>query len=365
MQYAKNILTCNQGVKYSIKFFAVFFCVFLLACNREGKTIYQPDPDDIQVDTMPMVIVVYDYYGIGDLSYNDLIYQGIEEVAMKNNLRTMQLFPHDIDEGEALISRAIDEMNASTDNVRRLLIVTSAIYDKLLREKSDLLTNPNADILYFETRNPLESKVSTFFINYYGAMYLAGYISPVFAKNVLVVAANPVNPSVKKAVKAFEDGFEASKFPKENIKTVYLGSKIDEGFSMTDSAAVVFLNENRQKDSQLIMPICGGSANVLARVASQTSHYNLVGIDRESPSDICSFSVVKHIENVVAQSIETWYKTGSMPKHIELGLADGFTGVSFHPSDSYIKSVVEENLDNETMSLIEKTAIEKEVGDEE
>lgn len=166
-------------------------------------------------------------------------------------------------------------------------------------------------------------------------------------------------------MKAFEDGFEASKFPKENIKTVYLGSKIDEGFSMTDSAAVVFLNENRQKDSQLIMPICGGSANVLARVAAQTYHFNLVGIDRECPSDICSFSVVKHIGNAVAQSIETWYKNGSMPKHTEFGLTDGFTGVSFHPSDSNIESDVENNLDNETMSLIEKIAIEKEDGDED
>ena len=65
----------------------------LSSCSKEGETIFKPDPDEWQASTAPLVTVVYDADGVGDQSYNDLIYQGVEEAALRYGLRTLQLSP--------------------------------------------------------------------------------------------------------------------------------------------------------------------------------------------------------------------------------------------------------------------------------
>lgn len=47
--------------------------VLLFSCDKDGDTIYKTDPTEQQASTAPLVTVIYDAEGVGDLSYNDLI----------------------------------------------------------------------------------------------------------------------------------------------------------------------------------------------------------------------------------------------------------------------------------------------------
>ena len=63
--------------------------LLLAACTKEGNTIFLPDPNEEQASTAPLVTVIYDANALGDHSYNDLIYEGVERTAQELGLRTM------------------------------------------------------------------------------------------------------------------------------------------------------------------------------------------------------------------------------------------------------------------------------------
>ena len=63
----------------------------LVACTKEGDTIYQPNPNEKKPPTTPLVTVIYGPNGLGDRSYNDLIYKGVEMAAKLYGVRILQL----------------------------------------------------------------------------------------------------------------------------------------------------------------------------------------------------------------------------------------------------------------------------------
>ena len=337
--------------------------LMLSACTKDGDVIYMVDPNDPQPSDSPLIVAVYDANAVGDCSYNDLIYKGIENVAVKYGARAMQISPSSFSEGKAFLEKAFAQAVTATDTLRRLFIVTSTAYDSLIRANNKHLeSNPYTDLLYLETPKPLEGKGSTLFVDYYGAMYEAGYFAPLFGKSILVAAANPVNESVSNAVSAFADGFNDSPYEKNKLKTEYIGSKIDEGFSISDSAAVQLLNSNAEDnlDGQLIVPICGSSSNTIARISDNTQFYRIVGIDRVMNSSLSDFSVVKHIDKAVSETIEQWMNTGTMEKHRRLGIAAGYTSVVFHPHSNDFENIVNKYITQETLDIVLKKAIEME-----
>ena len=134
------------------------------------KAHYEPDPADVP-SGKALVTVVYDPGALGDRSYNDLIYAGVERTALANGLRTMQFSPSTSAEGLAILQTYFEQMSMLRDTVRRLLIVAGSEYDDYLRRHSDELgACPRADLLYLETKDPLPGKGSTICLPYYSAM---------------------------------------------------------------------------------------------------------------------------------------------------------------------------------------------------
>ena len=68
-------------MKKSLNCFVLLASLLLTCCTKEGDTIYQPNPNEEQPATTPFVTVIYGPNGLGDRSYNDLIYKGIEMAA--------------------------------------------------------------------------------------------------------------------------------------------------------------------------------------------------------------------------------------------------------------------------------------------
>ena len=342
----------------------IIMAAIFTACSKEGDTIYQSPPEDLPPQS-PLVTVIYDPDALGDRSYNDLIYQGVEQAAKEHGLRTMQLSPVSRHEGLAYLENLFTDLSSRQDTVRRLVIVTSPTYDEFLRKNNRRLeNNPHADLLYLETRTPLEGKGSTLFIPYYGAMFEAGAIAAHFSSEMLLIGANPLNESVKDALQGFRDGFATNIFPYDRAKTLnveYLGNAADEGFSIADTTAMKFLIEKEdQYVLPLLVPVCGGAAGTFHRMNETLQFCFIMGVDVPVVSTSCPFSAVKRMDRAVAQCIKQWLSADGMPKHQSLGLADDFTGVEIHTVNSLMSIAFYGKLTDDILKAAHDEAVRKE-----
>ena len=253
----------------------------MTSCTKEGDTIYQPDPDEPKASTAPLVTVIYGTDALGDRSYSDLIYQGVEEAAAKYGLRTMQLSPTSYQEGLGYLQSMFQAVKSQSDTIRRLYIVEASGYDDYIRQNSHFFDNkPYADLLYLETSKPLASGGSTLYLPYYGAMYEAGAIQPVFNSTATLILSNPEDATVTGAAKGFADGFNTDYYTyrEKQLQTIYLARKSGEGYNIPDSTALRILGET----NGTIVPICGGSGYTMMYLAEILLSPSYVGIEVEN-----------------------------------------------------------------------------------
>ena len=340
-----------------------------MSCSKDGDTVYVQDPDDA-ASTAPLVIVVYDPDALGDRSFNDLIYQGVEQAAKEHGLRTMQLSPASQQEGLAYLENLFTDLSLRQDTVRRLVIITTPAYDEFVRKNNRRLENiPNADLLCLETRTPLEGKGSTLYIPYYGAMYEAGAIMPALLMNeCLLLVSNPEDATVNKAAKGFADGFQTDYYQakyewggvvEKHLETRYLAEYSGEGYNIPDSTAFHIINEvDEVFDYGYIVPICGGSGTKLRYLCELT--YTIggcIGIDVVAPTQW--LSILKHIDRAVALCVGQWLSPEGMPKHQVLGLKEGYTEVAINSALCDL-SLYNEFVPEELRQQIHQDAIRKE-----
>ena len=318
-------------------------CLLFTSCTKEGDTIYKPTPGEEQPATTPLVTVIYGPNSLGDRSYCDLIYKGVEAAAKQYGVRTLQLAPESEEQGLAYLETMFSQMENTTDTVRRLFITPSPVYDAYIRKNNKRLEkNPYADLLYMETTTPLEGKGSTFYIDYYGAMYMGGCMAHYGVSDLLtVLLANPYTQTVREAGEGFIAGYNDSRhwndqYPVQ-LHVRYLSDEPVGGFTMADTTAMRIYQEEKhyfseEEDNNVtFVPICGGAMHAIFRALHTNSllyDYDCyVGIDGDMcyDNESCLFSVVKHIDKVMVDYVGMWLN-GSMPKHQTLGLADGATG---------------------------------------
>lgn len=332
---------------------ALLSVLMFAACTKDGDTIYQPDPDEPKASTAPLVTVIYGKDALGDRSYNDLIYQGVEEAATKYGLRTMQLSPTSYEEGRGYLQSMFQTVSQTlNDSVRRLFIVCAAGYDDYIRQNSHVFdNNPYADLLYLETSEPLESSGSTLYLPYYGAMYEAGAIMPSTHYNeCMLVIANPQDETINSSAKGFSDGFMSDYYEvrdywgdieEKKLETCYLADKAGEGYNIPDSTAFRILNKvNETFDYGYIIPLCGGSGVKLRYLGDVSLGNGCMGVDIESPDAV--ISAVKHIDRAVGLCIGQWLSPEGMPKHQVLGLKEGYTEVIVYHYDLYDNYITDE-----------------------
>ena len=95
--------------------------MMLSACTKAGNIIYVPDPDEPMASTAPIVTVIYGQDGLGDRSYNDLIYLGVEEAATEYGLRTVELSPTSYEEGRGYLENMFQTVKSNRDTIPHLL----------------------------------------------------------------------------------------------------------------------------------------------------------------------------------------------------------------------------------------------------
>ena len=311
------------------------------ACTKDGNTIYQIDPDEEKPSTAPLVTVIYGPNSLGDRSYCDKIYRGVEASASKHGIRTLHLMPESMEQGQTYLEMMFQQMESAQDSVRRLFIATSPVYDEFIRKNNRRLeSNSFADLLYLETSTPLEGKGSTLYIDYYGAMYMAGCLSPHDDFDLLLlVLANPYTQSVVEAGEGFVDAYNSvtPKIEKPlNIK--YLSNEPGGGFQLADTTALRIFEETQRYvyDKVCVVPVCGGAMNAFFRIMPDNSYY--ISIDDYIPIKRCEnrINVIKNIDTVLNNYIEQWIDD-TMPKHQTLGLDDGGTDLYFTKGTGWLE----------------------------
>lgn len=342
----------------------------LTSCSKDDETIYTPDPTDAP-RTSPLVTVVYSPDALGDKSYNDLIYSGVEGVSTQKELRTLHLSPATKEEGLAYLEDIFRQMETPGDTIRRLLIVASSDYDTWLRQNNKRLEgNPRADLLYFETSTPLDGKGSTFYMPYYGAMYEAGAIAPFFQPKAMLVGANPEDEVVSEAMQGFKDGFASewvATSGEKSLTTMYIGQHAGEGYSITDTLALKMMREyGKLSDDELgkssaIIPICGGASTVFMRLSAVIGQFIVMGIDVMNRASNSQYSVVKRIDMGISESIRQWLDGEGIPKHQILGLASGCTSLYLNTHNYwFVPSESRGEPSEELLWQIHEEAIKKE-----
>ena len=337
----------------------------MTSCTKEGDTIYQPDPDEPKASTAPLVTVIYGTDALGDRSYSDLIYQGVEEAAAKYGLRTMQLSPTSYQEGLGYLQSMFQAVKSQSDTIRRLYIVEASGYDDYIRQNSHFFdNNPYADLLYLETSKPLASGGSTLYLPYYGAMYEGGAILPALNHLGTLILSNPEDQTVVGAAQGFSDGFLSDYYSvkdywgevkQKKLKTIYLAEHAGEGYNIPDSTALQVLG----KSEGTIVPICGGSGYTMMYLCDVTVSSTYVGIDVERSSVWCYMSILKHIDRAVGLCIGQWRSPEGMPKHQVLGLKEGYTGVALNLDENHL-TTYNKYITEELRQQIHEDAIRKE-----
>ena len=199
-----------------------FFLVLLAGCGKEEADFSQA-----------RVEVVLSPGGVGDQGYNDQILRGLQTAAVRYGFTLAIHIPEENEQGIQIYN---DWLNAPLDNdcERSLFVFSGSEYEYLLQGLT-LPKDARKDVLMFETEQAVDG-IYTFFVGCYAASYLAGATSVLDnngeEQKALVIAANPHDKQVKRAVDGYRDGYLAA--CGNGCDVHYLSEELDGGYRMQD-----------------------------------------------------------------------------------------------------------------------------------
>ena len=288
-----------------------FFLVLLAGCGKEEADFSQS-----------RVEVVFSPGGVGDQGYNDQILRGLQTAAVRYGFT---LAIHIPEEKELGIQIYNEWLNAPLDNdcERSLFVFSGSEYEYLLQGLT-LPKDARKDVLMFETEQAVDG-IYTFFVGCYAASYLAGATS-VFdnegeEQKALVIAANPHDKQVKRAVDGYRDGYLAA--GGNGCDVHYLSEELDGGYRMQDEA-YQFCMEN-EGNYMYYFSAAGASNKGLYRFSRE--HANMaVGMDVDMGlfSSMITMSVVKHMDKVVVDVLGDLLNDKEIPYHRKFTYSSGY-----------------------------------------
>ena len=297
------------------------YCVFLISvilslisCKKDEDSVHQAD----------YLMVVTSAGGLGDMGYNDQIMSGIMRFYEANEVCMNLVRPNKPED----VKQALQKWQAETkDKGKSLLVLAGNEYETMVTA-GNLNLSENQQILLFESRNPsLPEKVSTFYINRYGASYLAGCMAQEH-EAATIIAAMPGSPTLEEAIAGFSDAYRTHS--QQEAKVIYLADD-ESGFNMADKAYQTMGDIY----NAFVFPLAGGSNIGIYKYSRETSLYLplVVGMDADQSmqSSRIPFSMVIHIDKVVEQYLTDWLNGIPLEKHQIFGLESEMIDISLSP----------------------------------
>ena len=269
------------------------------------------------------VEVVLSPGGVGDQGYNDKILRGFQEAALEYGFTLAVHIPEEKEQGiqiyEEWLSTTIDDKCE-----RSLFVFSGSEYEYLLDEGLTLSDDTRRDVLLLESEKEYDG-IYTFSVGCYAASYLAG-ATCVLDNNgeeqkALIIAANPHDRQVKRAVDGYRDGYLAAGGTGCDIH--YLSEETDGGYRMQDEA-YQFCLEN-DGNYMYYFSAAGASNKGVYRFSRES--YNLaVGMDDNMGffSSMITMSVVKHMDKVVVDVLGDLLENREIPYHQNFTYSSGY-----------------------------------------
>ena len=299
-----------------------FFLVLLAGCGEEELDFSHAS-----------VEVVLPPSGVGDQGYNDKILRGLQQAAAQYGFTLAIHIPEDKEQGIRIYE---DWLSTTPGNEcqRSLFVFAGSEYEYLL-EGLPRPTDSRKDVLMFETDRPIEG-IYTFRVGCYAASYLAGATSVLDndgqEQKALVIAANPHDRNVMRAVDGYRDGYLAAGGNACDVH--YLSQEPDGGYRMQDEAYRYCME---QQGNYLFYFSAAGASNKGVYRFSRENMELTVGMDGDMSlfSAMISISVVKHMDKAVIDVIGDLLKNRNIPHHQDFTYSSGYEELVY-PSDLFL-----------------------------
>lgn len=290
-----------------------FFLILFTGCRKEEFDLKHSNA---------RVEVVLSPEGVGDQGYNDKILRGLQQAAAKYGFTLALHIPEAKEQGIQIYADWLD--TPLDDDCERSLFVFSGSEYEYLLEDLTLPDDIRKDVLMFETEREVDG-IYTFFVGCYAASYLAGATS-VFdnegeEQKALVIAANPHDRQVRRAVEGYRDGYLAA--GGNGCDVHYLSEEPDGGYRMQDEA-YRFCMEN---DGNYMYYFSAAGASNKGVYRFSREHSNLaVGMDDDMGffSSMITMSVVKHMDKVVVDVLGDLLNNRELPYHQKFTYPSGY-----------------------------------------
>ena len=290
-----------------------FFLILFTGCRKEEFDLKHSNA---------RVEVVLSPEGVGDQGYNDKILRGLQQAAAKYGFTLALHIPEAKEQGIQIYADWLD--TPLDDDCERSLFVFSGSEYEYLLEDLTLPDDIRKDVLMFETEREVDG-IYTFFVGCYAASYLAGATS-VFdnegeEQKALVIAANPHDRQVRRAVDGYRNGYLAA--GGDGCDVHFLSKEPDGGYLMQDEV-YQFCLEN-DGNYMYYFSAAGASNKGLYRFSRE--HLNMaVGMDDDMGffSSMIAMSVVKHMDKVVIDVIGDLLNDRDIPYHQKFTYSSGY-----------------------------------------
>ncbi|WP_300427556.1 BMP family ABC transporter substrate-binding protein [uncultured Parabacteroides sp.] len=273
------------------------------------------------VSPIPQIVFLFSPSGLGDMSYNDCILEGVQRFKMEHKEIDIYIYsPESLPEAEKIFS---DWLKRPESDIPVLFVLGSSDYEPMVEKhliQHDL--TPNKSLLLFESQKQYDDKqIHTFQISMFGASYLAGAVARQCTgdRKPLVLLANLSDSPINIA----KDGFVAG-----------YGSDCDVEYLADDWTGYVSASLAYRKmsdwavDYDFIFPVAGGSNAGIYRYSREfedSPYLAGMDIDQSSLSNWITGSVIKHIDQLIYRYLTEWVTTGIMPENQLYGLESGYS----------------------------------------
>lgn len=294
-----------------------FFLILLAGCRKE-EIVYEAEA----VVKHARVEAVFSPGGVGDQGYNDMILRGLQHASAQYGFVLAVHIPEKSEQGMDIYQNWLDT-KLGDDCGRSLFVFAGSEYEYLL-EGLTLPADSRKDVLMFETDRPVDG-IYTFHVGCYAASYLAG-ATCVLDKNgeerkALVVAANPHDRHVKRAVDGYRDGYLAAGGDRCDVH--YMSEEPGGGFQMQDETYRYCLGQVGNYD--YYFSVAGASNKGMYRFSRENMEL-VVGMDDDMGlfASLITMSVVKHMDKVVVDVLGDLLANKDMPYHQKFTYSSGY-----------------------------------------
>ena len=303
--------------------------VSFLACTKDGDIIYIDD-DQVE-DNRPIVYFIYKEGSLGDLGYVDGLWRGVTKATDEGDmLLSLAELPSDTAKIDLALSYFFDYMQSVGKGRQSLVVIANDYLEPLVHHyESRFIGDSNVSVLLAETKDTT-LLCNSIRLPGYGAYYQAGRVAArclTDVDSIFIATANPSDENISDMRKAFCQGIDDGEAETGRVIGVdnYYVSSTSGGYDEPDT--LYRMSYDIDQRYQLVLPICGGTMQGFFRYNREHSDsFYTIGVDADMQqySSLVPFSIVKHIDNAVADWIEKWAAGETLERHLDLGLSSGY-----------------------------------------